>query len=56
MTQVMFEFHRACRCFHLLIDKIHTRHPQAQRILRFLDNARYNPARLAQEHLNDGIV
>lgn len=39
-----------------LIDKIRTRHPQAQRILLFLDNARYNPARLAQEHLNDGIV
>jgi transposase len=34
-----------------LIDKIRTRHPQAQRILFFLDNARYNHARLVQDHI-----
>jgi transposase len=34
-----------------LIDKIRTRHPQAQRILLILDNARYNHARLVQDHI-----
>lgn len=34
-----------------LIDKMRTRHPQAQRILLILDNARYNHARLVQDHI-----
>jgi len=34
-----------------LIDKIRTGHPQAQRILLLLDNARYNHAHLVQDYI-----
>lgn len=39
-----------------LIDKIRTRHPEAERIILILDNARYNHARLVKEHIEDTVV
>jgi transposase len=39
-----------------LIDKIRARHPEAERIILILDNARYNHARLVKEHIEDTVV
>ena len=39
-----------------LIDKIRIRHPEAERIILILDNARYNHARLVREHIADTNV
>jgi transposase len=39
-----------------LIDKIRTRHPKAERIILILDNARYNHAKLVNEHIQDTAV
>lgn len=39
-----------------LIDKIRARHPEAERIVLILDNARYNHARLVKEHIEDTSV
>jgi transposase len=36
-----------------LIDEIRTRHPDAQRIILILDNARYNHAKIVREHIED---
>jgi transposase len=39
-----------------LIDKIQACHPEAERIILILDNARYNHAKLVQEHIKDTTV
>lgn len=39
-----------------LVDKIQTRHPEAARIILILDNARYNHARLVQQHIKNTTV
>jgi transposase len=39
-----------------LIDKIRAQHPDAERIILFLDNARYNHARLVSDHIADTNV
>jgi len=39
-----------------LIDKIQARHPEAERIILILDNARYNHAKLVQQHIKDTTV
>jgi transposase len=39
-----------------LIDTIRARHPEAERIILILDNARYNHAKLVKEHIEDTIV
>lgn len=39
-----------------LIDTIRTRHPEAERIILILDNARYNHARLVKEHIKGTVV
>lgn len=41
---------------HTLIEKIRARHPEAERIILILDNARYNHARLVKEHIEDTVV
>ena len=39
-----------------LIDEIRARHPEAERIILILDNARYNHARIVREHIEQTCV
>jgi transposase len=39
-----------------LIDKIRARHPEAERIILILDNARYNHAKIVREHVENTCV
>jgi len=39
-----------------LIDEIRTRHPDAERIILILDNARYNHAKIVRQHIQDTNV
>lgn len=44
------------RTLQALIDTILARHPEAERIIFILDNARYNHAKLVTEHIADTVV